>query len=407
MIYTRIDTYSVILYGSSINAVLNLFNLPADELNKAFETYSANDVGMGSTFVLKHNGIRFDCKKDEYDFKTSNVDVNRIFDIEWTWIRLYISGEGIDYIENCNINNDFVLQVKLSDYEFFSDISVAHEVTRCDFAFDYINYEGNEFERLRKLIASADFDDNLSLHGRLYTGVGSGISYSYKGGREHTIYFGTPTSDRMLRIYDKKFQLCDENGNWKLEKVPAIIKEQEVTIESWYRVELQTRTAFAERYLISSQGDFRFVMGEIASFFDVRTSDGKTIAPLHKIFLWTKRTPIIQNANSAQPRNELDATSAWVRDIASTNILALIGALGWDGFRQELIKSVKSKMNLPLEQRIAYLNKVNNKISIICQQTGISISSIGSVGDLIKFDDGAFYPGPFPVRDKDSPYVTR
>ena len=84
MIYTRIDTYSVILYGTSINSVLRLFNLPSDELNKAFESYSANDVGMGSTFVFKTNGIRFDCKKDEYDFKTSNADVKCIFDIYWS-----------------------------------------------------------------------------------------------------------------------------------------------------------------------------------------------------------------------------------------------------------------------------------------------------------------------------------
>lgn len=88
----------------------------------------------------------------------------------------------------------------------------------------------------------------------------------------------------MLRIYDKKFQVMDEYGNIDNSLIPKVILDHEVTVESWHRVELQTRDDFAARYLFSCNGNFRYIMGEIAAYFDVRTKDGKKIAPLHKIF---------------------------------------------------------------------------------------------------------------------------
>lgn len=303
MIYTRIDTYTVILYNCSIRSILQHFDIPTDNLDDVYKnSFKKHDVKTGDTFVWLSSGLRIECKLDEYDYIKEHFEVTdnelSIFDVSWSWLRFYIYSDGVDYIESLHASDDtWNFQIKLCDPHFWDLISEFHKVTRCDFAFDYINYEGNEFERLRKIIANADFDDDFSERGRLYNGLPGGITYSYQGGSKRTIYLGSTGSQKLLRIYDKKFQLCDELGNWDTLKVPKIIKENEITVDSWYRVELQTREDFAERYLISSQGDFRYIMGEISACFDVRKKDGKTIAPLHKIFLWTKRTPIIQNAN--------------------------------------------------------------------------------------------------------------
>ncbi len=304
MIYTRIDTYSVVLYNCNISSVLKTLDIPCDDLYKLFDNnYKAVEVGIGDKFVFsnKNTGLRFEAKFHEYlDFinaeEEGRADIN-IIDFPFSYLRFYISGTGVDYIENLeHAEENYTLQVKFSDPNVWSDCCENWVVTRCDFAFDYVNYEGNEFERLRKIIADADFDDKYSNNGRLYTGVNNGIAFSYRGGKERTIYLGGTAADRMLRIYDKKFQLC-KDGIWDDSSIPKVIKEKEVTIESWYRVELQCRRNFAERYLVSCQGDFRYVMGEICNYFDVRDKNGKKIAPLHKIFLWTQRTPIIQKAN--------------------------------------------------------------------------------------------------------------
>lgn len=406
MIYTRIDTYSVILYDCSILDIFEHLSIPIEKLGQAYSKgYTKNDVKIGDTFVIVYAGIRFECKITEFTEKHDKYK-DSVIEIPFDWIRLYISGEGMDYINQIWESLDVVFDAALCSSDFWTPISLNRKVTRCDFAFDFVNYEGNEFERLRKIIASAEFDDNLSSGGRLYTGVGSGISYQYRGGKERTIYLGTTSADRMLRIYDKKFQLTDEVGNWQTEKIPQGILKEEIQIHSWYRIELQCRDNFADRYLISCNGDFHYIMGEISAFFDVRTKDGKRIAPLHKIFLWTQRTPIIQKANSAKPVHEVEACGQWIGDIACSSIITYLGIYGWEGFRRLLNNSIKSRMLQSMTKRHFYLNKVNSRLSLCAQQEGLQFDANGNIGDLIKMDDGAFYVAPFPINEiPKGPYV--
>lgn len=409
MIYTRIDTYSVVLYSCSIRDVIQRLDLPTSLLvDDNVDNYKSNIVGIGQTYVWSFNGFRIECKLSEADFVSKNSDEKiNFYDVEWNWLRVHIFGEGIDYLESLHVDDkNYILSVIWSDPEYWSSISMAHKVTRCDFAFDYINYEGNEFERLRKIIATCDLDDKLTKNGRLLTGDGHSLVYSYRGGKDRTIYLGSTGADRMVRIYDKKFQFTDEAGNFDISKLPQIIKDNEVSIDTWYRVELQTRENFAERYLVSSFGDLRFVMGEIASVFDVKTADGKYVAPLHKIFLWTKRTPIIQNAKCTKPRRELQAVTSWVGEIAAINNALLIGALGWDGFRDYHNAVLKKRMEAPLKRRLQTLDKMNTRMSLIAQQEGLTFDENGNIGDLIKMDDGMFYLAPFPRSDQPTgPYV--
>lgn len=406
MIYTRIDTYSVILYNCSIISILENLSIPTTNLHDVYKNaYEKHDVKVGDTFVWASQGVRLECKLTEYKDKETAED---IFNIDFSWIRLYISGEGIDYIYSLTQDIEgYDFSVALCDPEFWFHVSPFAKVTRCDFAFDFVNYEGNEFDRLRKIIASADFDDKLSLNGRLFTSTKGGLTYSYRGGKERTIYLGSSGSDRMLRIYDKKFQLQDELGNISTEKIPQVILDNEVSVDTWHRVELQTRDNFAEKYLISCGGNFRYIMGEISAYFDVRKADGRRISPLHKIFLWSERTPIIQNAKCSVGRSELHVVSSWIGSIALHNLQIIVGTVGWDGLRTLLNTSVKNHViNQPFLKKQLFINKTNNRLAVICEQEGLKFDDFGNIGDLIKGDDGAFYFGPFPRSHSPSgPYA--
>lgn len=405
-IYTKIDTYSVILYSASIRDVISYLDLSTQFLDDVSKnSYAKHEVKTGDTFVWSSNGIRFECRYDEYNL---HYQASSIFDVTWTYLRIYLSSEGLDFIENSHSDIEgYSLQILFSDPDFWTPISEFHKVTRCDFAFDYINENAGEFQRLFKIISNADFNSKLSSCGRLINGsTPGGLSYSYHGGAQRTIYIGSPGSERLLRIYDKRYQYTDPSGNFNIENVPQRILDDNVSIDSWYRLELQARSTYAEPYLISSQGDFRYIMGEIAAQYDIRTSDGKTIAPLHKIYLNSKRVPIIQNANCRKPKNEAQVASSWVSNIALRKIVDLIGIYGWEGFRNIINSGIKYKMSQNTQKRILYLSAQNSDLVNMAIQEGLVFDEYGNIGDLYKADDGAFYLRPFPqYKNKNGPYV--
>lgn len=63
-----------------------------------------------------------------------------------------------------------------------------------------------------------------------------GNKYSVRIGDQTTIYLGATTSDKLLRIYDKKAQYT-KDGLWK-ENNPYMDNDD---CKSWFRIELQTR----------------------------------------------------------------------------------------------------------------------------------------------------------------------
>lgn len=393
MIYTRIDTYSVILYNVSIIEVLLHFNVPSSEFEKIYSNgYKSSQVQMGDTFCFSHRGMRIDCKLDEYKRINHDPKISAL-ECKFSWVRFYLSSEGVDYVESLNPDPDFSLQIAFSDPCFYETLTQDYHVTRCDFAFDFVNYEGNEFERLRKILVNAEFNEDLSHNGRLYTGNPGGISYRVSCGKAKTIYFGAETSQRMLRIYDKKYQLFDpETNQFDSEKIPRSILDNEKKIFSWYRVELQTREDFAFRYLMSSGGDFKYIMGEIASYFDVRKKDGKTIAPLHKIFLWTERTTIIQNAKSAQPRKQIDVIAAYIKYVVLRKLHLMAVVWGPSRFMRFINDSVKERAQSDNpKKRARYKDKFNAELNDILREEGIRLSADGSTPYAYLGDDGFYY----------------
>lgn len=393
MIYTRIDTYSVILYNVSIIEVLHHFNVPSSEFEKIYSNgYKSSQVQMGDTFCWSHHGMRIDCKLDE--FKRLNKEPNfSALECKYSWVRFYLSAEGVDYVESLHPDADFSLQIAFCDPCFYESLTQDYHVTRCDFAFDFVNYEGTEFERLRKILLNAEFNEELSRNGRLYTGNPGGISYKVSCGKQKTIYLGSETSERMLRIYDKKFQLFDPDTNqFDTDKIPRSILENERKIFSWYRVELQTREDFAFRYLMSCGGDFKYIMGEIAAYFDVRKKDGKRISPLHKIFLWTERTLIIQNAKCGTRRTQLEVIKAYVKYVVLRKIHLMLVVYGKERFARFINDSVNERSHSDnLKKRARYKDKFNAELNDILREEGIRLSPDGSTPYAYLGDDGFYY----------------
>lgn len=88
-------------------------------------------VGYRTDVVYSVNGVSLSVKFDDM----LNVAEENIFFNKWSEVRLDISGGGLDYLRTVNDGID----------KNFCDVSYwGHEgsfkITRCDFAFDFVNY---------------------------------------------------------------------------------------------------------------------------------------------------------------------------------------------------------------------------------------------------------------------------
>lgn len=284
MIYTRIDTYSAVLNNACIKDVLDLFNVNTTELDKIFDSqYKSSDVQFGSTFVYTINGIRIEVKFSEYKMlEDKEAPASSIFTFPFSYLRLYLSSEGIDYIMKLNEDVEgwnFIDLISCPDF-IGSVCDNNFFVTRCDFAYDFINEKDKEFKEFRKFISQAGIDEELAPNGRLLNGYGGGLSFCLRAGSERTVYLGSTGSDRMLRVYDKKFQLT-KKGYWEEEKIPYGLSS--IEIESWHRVEFQCRNNYAHNYLLHNPCDFVAIMGDIKDYFLFKDAKGKFCRAWHSI----------------------------------------------------------------------------------------------------------------------------
>lgn len=350
MIYTRIDTYSVILNNVSIRQTLNKFDVKTDDLDDIFNSnsddskkYKKSDVKFGSTFVFTHNGIRIEVKYSEY---SSSIDSSvSVFDFKFSYVRLYLSGEGIDFLISIHSDDkNYNLFTCLSDPTFYHDIcGVNYRVTRCDFAYDYINELSSSFDEFRKYIAKAEFSGDVTDTGRLFNGVPSGLSFQFRGGSERTVYLGSSGSDRMIRVYDKKFQLT-KKGFWETDKNPYDIYCDDIT--SWNRVEFQTRDNFAHNYLLAYCCDFVAIMGEIKDYFLFRDKNGKFCRPWHSILNLGQKSELYKMQIAINVCvNYTQRMLSWRGDTCTTaNSVALIYAGSWENlyYNDQAILTAKS-----------------------------------------------------------------
>lgn len=258
MIYYKLDWFQGICLNRSLASVAELFGL-----DDGFDAFLAKDemprireTGYGSKLVFEVDGVRLVVDK-------ALIDVHQSLDSEFDWYRspldsfgLEISGSGLDILRHNGLDVDTVL----CDPEWIGADVELFRPTRADFAFDFVNLHSGF------MLDLTTFCERKASEGvkRLCTGRSGGVSYSvHHGPEEMTVYLGCVRSEYLLRCYDKKLQLDPQGLD------PTVYPEvfrHEGEIESWFRMELQTRRQTAVtclyqpasfRQLVDDRG-FRF-----------------------------------------------------------------------------------------------------------------------------------------------------
>ena len=281
-IYTKIDWLTVMFTDCSMIDVLSWLKLQ-DSVSDFCTGFYERCRGYDQRFIFSFNGVTLDTS----DFYFYGQDINvGLFDVVVPKIRLDISGTGLDFLRSTGLDIDHYVKVPpvLPD-------GAAYHFTRIDYAFDFINYCPRFVDQLIDHI-----HQHMLPSGRVtVVGLSSGIKARVVTGGQKTVYLGSPTADRMLRVYDKRMQFVDLNTG--IYKKPNPYGDP----ESWIRIELQCRNVYANS-LIFSDLEHKHVLKEIFSRYAF--SEGTNSHNRKPVEFWLKlfdlediEKRIIQNAS--------------------------------------------------------------------------------------------------------------
>lgn len=204
MIYAKLDWYSVILNNRSIDETLRHLHIPMDIYEDIIGNNFTRDTGFNTSFVFSSYGITCEIRYDEFlhiaDSDPIRSKVGKL--------RLDITGFGLDYLRSL-----FDVDRAFTDRDFWGD-ELSYHITRCDFAFDFVNYKGYFVDELLHTLQDMERNGAIQQSSRLSVSRRSGIQYSYRCGDQKTIYFGSPRGDKLVRIYDKKLQFTKGTEVW-------------------------------------------------------------------------------------------------------------------------------------------------------------------------------------------------
>ncbi len=260
-----LDAWTGVFYDMTLIDVLDYFHI-SDIFRSFFETEVPKIVeyvyGASAKFVFNNIMIEFPL----YSFKAAiESDIDWIESFKYPHIRVAMMGKGLIYLRSIGIDVDSILRVKCAFLK----------VTRVDFAYDFFNYNAGLLDSLDSFTRATNCltpKKRISVRGHK-----SGIGFTKRiGATEMTIYLGTPQSDRVLRIYDKKLERIAAGNGIMVDAPYGLTVDQ---ISEWVRVEWQLRNDKAAEMLYSSTADdagFMGVLREIGTFYDILYADRGT-----------------------------------------------------------------------------------------------------------------------------------
>lgn len=350
-IFAKIDWFTAVFKNVSISDVLNCIQLEKFD-TVDFQNVYANrlltSTGAVPEVMFNFNGVVLQLRFESvlYELGINDLDekdFNDLFYVPFQYIRMDISGKGLDYLRSIGIDVDTVLrqEFKLTTGEYHP--------TRCDVAFDLVDYCGDFVTECRKVCAA---NQDPVTH-RVPAQSKGGIKWSERGGDQNTLYLGSVGSDRLLRIYDKKLQFVQAN-KWQSD---SPFKCGDQLPETWIRMELQVRRPSECGKVLYGSTSFEDVFKYIYDKFAVR--DLRYNSPRHRepgevneiwvaLFDWNKITSLLQNWYFVQLKTVKDRAEDYVFGQALTNIALLIAHYGTDGFIAIVLKLIRDLQTSPL-----------------------------------------------------------
>lgn len=321
-----IDWYSCVFEDQSINNVLTWIGIdPMIYGDEFIKNSYERSMGIDDCLVFSYNNVNIEVKNVLFYGMEQN---EQLLDIVCPRIRLDISGKGLQFLRNERIDIDNFLRDE-------SKLLDGQHITRCDFAFDFINYKGELLDQLIDYVKNNTTENQRVV----ICNMTSALKYKYRTGGEKTLYIGAATSDKMLRVYDKKMQYTDLGTGLYTKENPYN------NPSTWIRIELQTRNKVAHQ-VCYGVGDFLSVLKYIYQYYCF--ADMST--PAHRrrpaefwnaLFNWAEIPALIQNTRyvSYEPYSEKVNRNV-DRNIQS--IILYIALHGVDGLFEKMQKYLVS-----------------------------------------------------------------
>ena len=197
----KIDWFQAVFENVNFDYILNDFlELDLHTFDEVFSSMFERSLGYDSHIGFNYNGIMLSTRVQNI----ISSDSSSVFTCYYDKIQLQISGSGLNYLRSIGKNVDSICR-RSPDVDELSGNPFWH-VTRCDFAFDFVNYKFDIYQESKKFL-----EDNYSGFTTVkLSGLGRPVNFSIRSGGERTIYIGAPRSDKLLRIYDKKLEQTDK-----------------------------------------------------------------------------------------------------------------------------------------------------------------------------------------------------
>ena len=356
-IYTKIDWFTCVFFNCTMNDVLSWLEV-SDCVTDFCLSRFEQSRGYDMLFKFNYNGILLEAS--QFSFYGHDFDDVGIFDVVVPKIRLELSGSGLDYLRSLGVYMEMQRLVVPELPE-----GASYHCTRCDWAFDFINYHGDFVD---KLIDHINTHKLPSERVPLASTKGA-ISCKVVTGGQKTVYLGSPQSDRMLRVYDKRMQHIDLGTQVYNKPNPYN------NPDTWFRIEWQTRNKFANNlaFGVDADGvpsDFKSILRDI---FDLYAFADGTCDSNHMsrppvefwllLFNWQDlEKRIIQNFESVE---FISASERCINSFCSTqirNFLFVYSILGRKSF-EDLCNSYLVELQKPDPQShrrfLGFLNKLN------------------------------------------------
>ncbi len=283
-IYSKLDFFQGVFKNVDFSYVLEFIGLKSNDFGSFFTDSILSHAGYSDMFIYKFENIKISTSYANI-LNFENATCEKDF-AHWIFshIELQISGQGLDYLRSRGVNVDSILR-RPSDVDELTGRPYFH-VTRADFAFDLINYRS---DFLDQCIDYARGRSDVRL-----IGVKCPMQLEVRTGFEKIFYVGSSKSERKLRIYDKKLEQSDQFGLIKSSPV-------DYDVDSWIRIELQTRDKWAHR-LLYGEGDYLSIFRHIYEYYAFKGDDGLAAPFWTSLYNWDEIPEIIQNANWVSSR---------------------------------------------------------------------------------------------------------
>lgn len=265
----KLDAYSASWSDCNLSDCLDYYHLSdafAGFWKDAVPCFIQQVYGDLTRFVYNNIVITFWQPDFEAAVRDSAGDFSDLPNHHFRKIIISMMGQGLDYMRSLDLDVD-------SESSILRVRDDRMHITRCDFAFDFINYDCgiDIFSTFEKFVSRGD---TLSPKGRLCVrGHLAGLSFQRKyGSSERTFYIGSPASERVLRVYDKYLERSAAAGGVFQDTTYGDPSD----ISSWVRIELQTRKTIANKMLFASNFTPDAILEDICNFYRIYRSGNKS-----------------------------------------------------------------------------------------------------------------------------------